>query len=306
MKLGIDLGGTSAKIALVGENLKILKETSVVSSGNPSPLELTKKISSACFSLVHGKKISKVGVGVAGDIDFDKGIVRISPNLGWKKVPLKKLFEKNLKAQVIVDNDANVAAWGLYKTQVPPHVKNIIVMTLGTGVGGGIIIDGKLLRGATGSAGEIGHMNIEEKGPLCNCGNLGCLETYIGGPHIVKKVLAGIKAGKKTILSKVYKNNPDDISPLAVSNAAKAGDSFAKSIWDEASHMLGLAIGDLVYLLNPERIYFTGGVAQAKNSILSPLFKTLYKRTFKTPIHAVKIQVAENAPNIGVIGASLL
>lgn len=306
MKLGIDLGGTSAKIALVDDHLKILKETSVLSSGNPQPSELVKKISLACLDLMNKKKISKVGVGVAGDIDFDKGVVRISPNLGWKKVPLKALFQKYLKAETIVDNDANVAAWGLYKTQVPSNIKNVIVMTLGTGVGGGIIIDGKLLRGATGSAGEIGHMNIEENGPVCNCGNRGCLETYIGRPHLVKKVIEGIKKGKKTSLSKIYKNNPADISPLAVSIAAKKGDAFAKSIWNEAGHMLGLAIGDLVYLLNPERIYFTGGVAQAKNLILTPLLKTLHQRTFKTPINAVKIQVAQNAPHIGVIGASLL
>jgi glucokinase len=233
-------------------------------------------------------------------------VVRISPNLGWRQVPLKKLLEKELGCTVIVDNDANVAAWGLYKTQISSSVKDMIVMTLGTGVGGGIIVNGELHRGVTGSAGEVGHMNISETGPLCNCGNYGCLETYVGGPHIVRKVRKALGRGERSRLQKLFKEDPDQITPHEVAKAARAGDAFARSIWDGVGHALGLAIGDLVYILNPELIVFTGGIALAKGLILKPLWKTLRKRSFKTPIAAVKIRVAEDASHIGVIGASLL
>jgi glucokinase len=187
-RLGIDLGGTSAKIALVSGLDKIVRQTSVPTEGFPSPALLAASIANACRTLADKKKVTRIGIGVAGDIDSKRGVVRVSPNLGWKNVPLGKLIQNKLKSPVRVENDANAAAWGYYKTQVPSSVQNLIVMTLGTGVGGGIIIDGRLLSGITGSAGEVGHMNIDQNGPLCNCGLHGCLETYVGGPHLIKKV----------------------------------------------------------------------------------------------------------------------
>ncbi len=302
-RLGIDLGGTSAKIAVVTESAKIVKQSSVATSGFPGPAELSVKLSEVCQQLLEGRKVSRLGVGVAGDIDSQRGVVRVSPNLGWTNVPLGKLLQKKMKVPVVVENDANAAAWGFYKTQVPKSVKNLIVMTLGTGVGGGIVVDGKLLSGATGSAGEVGHMIIDESGPLCNCGMRGCLETYVGGPHIVKKVLSDLARGQKSILQDIQ---PNEITPQSAALAAEKGDSYALSIWDDVGHALGLAIGDLIYVLNPQMIVFTGGVAQAKDLILKPLARVLAKRPFQTPVKAAKIIVAGNAANVGVIGASLL
>lgn len=302
-RLGIDLGGTTAKLAVVTENAKIAKEGLVATSGFPNPAQLATKLAETCKRLVVGKKVAKVGIGVAGDIDSKRGVVRVSPNLGWKNVPLGKLMQQKLKVPVVVENDANAAAWGFYKTQVPSSVKNLIVLTLGTGVGGGIIIDGKLLSGATGSAGEVGHMIIEENGPLCNCGNRGCLETYVGGPHLIKKVKVDLEKGQKSSLQNIA---IDEITPRILADAANHGDTYALSIWDEVGHALGMGIGDLIYILNPEMIVFTGGIAQSKDLILKPLQRTLAKRAFKTPIQAVKIKIADNAPHVGVIGASLL
>lgn len=305
-RLGIDLGGTSAKIALVGPSNKIIQEGLVPTVGFPKPARLVQRMVEVAQSLLQGKKVTHLGVGVAGDIDSAQGVVRVSPNLGWKRVPLRKLIQKHIRCQVTVENDANAAAWGLYQTQAPKYVKNVIVMTLGTGVGGGIILDGKLFRGSTGSAGEVGHINIDENGPLCNCGNRGCLETYVGGPHIMRKVRAALGKGRRSLLQNIFQNNPDDLTPFAVAQAAHRGDAFAKSVWNEVGHALGVAVGDLVYVLNPEMIYFTGGVAQAQELILKPLWRTLSQRAFKTPIGAVKIKVASEASQIGVIGASLL
>jgi glucokinase len=304
--VGVDIGGTSVKIGLVSDSLKILKQTGVPSAGFPDPAALFKQVAAAIKALAGSNKIHSIGVGVAGDIDSQNGVVRISPNLGWKKMPLRKHLQKYFRCPISVDNDANVAAWGLYKTQAPARAKNVIVMTLGTGVGGGIIIDGKLYTGSTGSAGEVGHMNIEENGPLCNCGNHGCLETYVGGPHLAKKVLAACAAGEKTSLQALYSKDPGSITSYAIAQAAEKGDRYAISIWESVGNALGLAIGDLIYILNPDMIFFTGGIAQAGSLILKPLWRTLNKRAFKTPLGAVDIVVANEATHIGVVGAALL
>jgi glucokinase len=305
-RLGIDLGGTSAKIGLVSSTKRIVNESSVPSLGSPEPKDLVARMAEVCKRLAVGKKIEKLGVGVAGDIDSARGVVRISPNLGWKNVPLKSLLEKRVPWNVTVDNDAKAAAWGLYNTQIPKSIKHVIVMTLGTGVGGGIILNGLLHRGATGTAGEVGHMNIEENGPLCNCGNHGCLETYVGRPHIEKKVRTALENGQKSSLQALFHDDPQQITPLAIAQAAEKGDAYALSVWNDVGRALGIAVGDLIYLLNPQMICFTGGVSQAKELYLKPLRETLSKRAFKTPVNAARLMVAVQAANIGVIGASLL
>jgi glucokinase len=306
LRLGIDIGGTSAKIALVNSAWRILAEGSVQTAGSPNPVAIAEEMAAVCLRLSKGKEIEQVGVGVAGDIDSKKGIIRVSPNLGWKKVPLKSLLERRLRMKVVVDNDANAAAWGVYRTQIPAAITDLVVMTLGTGVGGGVIINGQLLKGATGSAGEIGHMNIDENGPLCNCGNRGCLETYVGRPHIEKKVRTALENGQKSSLQAAFQSDPDQITPRTIAHAANAGDEYALSVWRDVGHALGVAIGDLIYLLNPQMICFTGGVAQAKDLYLKPLWETLRRRAFQTPIRAVRIKVAPHAAHIGVVGAALL
>lgn len=306
LRFGIDLGGTTAKLAVVTPQNKILLEGSVSSSGSPSPNVLAQKIARESLQMMIGKKISSIGVGVAGDIDFHRGIIRVSPNLGWKNVPLKSLLQKKLGRPVIVDNDANVAAWGIYKTQVSSTVKNMLVVTLGTGVGGGIILDGEIFRGSTGSAGEIGHMTMVENGRRCNCGNRGCLETIAGGTHIVALVKEHLKKGVKSSLQSLYRLNSVNITPRAVAIAAEKGDGFAKKIWNDVGHFLGVAMGNYIYLNNPEVICFTGGVAQARGLVTKPLLKTLKTRAFKTPISAARIMVAKEAAHIGVVGAALL
>ena len=285
---------------------RIVAEGSVSTTGFPNPGALAADLAAVCKSLGKGRPISSVGVGVAGDIDSTRGIVRIGPNLGWKNVPLKRLLERRLRWPVTVDNDAKAAAWGLYNTQMPKRVKHAIVMTLGTGVGAGIIIDGKLHRGATGSAGEVGHMNIDENGPRCNCGLRGCLETYIGGPHLVKKVRHALERGQKSRLRKLFLDDPDQITPLAIGDAANAGDAYARSVWRDAGTALGVAVGDLIYLLNPQMICFTGGIAQARGLFLTPMREKLKERTFRTPVGAVEFKIAAQAAHIGVVGASLL
>ncbi len=307
---GVDLGGTTAKLALVNEKKKIIEDFSIKTSGLPSPRAIAQEIGAVFKKMRFAKgaagRPQKIGVGVAGDIDVKRGVVRISPNLGWKNVPLGPLLKKASGVQVHIDNDANAAAWGIYQTQVPAHIKNVLVVTLGTGVGGGIILNGKLHQGATGSAGEVGHMVMDEEGRRCNCGLKGCLETYAGGTHLVKIAHDALAHGFKSRLQSLYKKNPNFITPKSIAEAALKKDSLSMAIWNNAGHMLGVALGNLVYVLNPEMIFLTGGVSQAHNLILAPLRKNLSLRPFQTPVRAVKIQLAKNPANVGVIGAALL
>lgn len=305
-RLGIDLGGTSAKLALVGPHNKIIKEGSVSTQGRSVPKEIIEKLTVEAHRLMKGKKISQVGVGVAGDIDFEKGVIRVSPNLGWKRVPFGRLLAQRLRRKVILDNDANVAAWGIYKTQVSPKVKHMMVLTLGTGVGGGIILNGRVHRGATGTAGEVGHLTMIEGGRQCNCGNKGCLETYSGGLYLTREVRRQLEKGQQSQLRSLFNDNPDQLNPFVIAEAAQAGDPYAQSVWNEVGHYLGVAIGNLIYVFNPEVIFLTGGVSHARDLILKPLWKTLRERAFKVPVGAVKIKIAKNAGHMGVIGASLL
>ncbi|MCB4755596.1 MAG: ROK family protein [Elusimicrobia bacterium] len=305
-RVGIDFGGTSAKVGLVDNKNRIVVSSSLSTEGFPTPHTFTRKLAGVCREIINGKNVKSLGIGVAGDIDFDRGLIRVSPNLGWKNVPLRNLMQRYFRFRVVLDNDANAAAWGLYKTQVGKHVKNMIAVTLGTGIGGGLILNGQLYRGATGSAGEIGHMTIDERGRRCNCGNRGCLETYAGAFHLIRRVKEDLANGVQSLLQSVYKKDPQAISPLLLSQAARHGDRYAISVWNDVGHVLGLALGNLVYVFNPELIILTGGVSQAGDLILEPLKKTLHRGTFKTPINAVRIQIARNAPHIGLIGASLL
>lgn len=306
LRFGIDLGGTSAKVAAIDSRWRIVREKTVSTSGFPTAEPIAERLAEAVKSLNNGKSPSRVGVGVAGDIDFDRGTIRVSPNLGWAKVPLKRLLEKRLRSKVIVDNDANTAAWGVYKTQMPSSVTNLIVITLGTGVGGGLIINGLLHRGATGSAGELGHMVLDPSGRHCNCGQRGCLETFAGGTHITAEARERLQAGEESSLQTVFDHDPESISPKTIAEAAAKGDELALSLWDRAGRMLGRAIGDLVYVLNPQQVVLSGGVSQAQSLILKPLRETLLQRPFKTPVMSVKISVAKDPAQIGVIGAALL
>jgi glucokinase len=306
VNIGIDLGGTSAKIALVDSRFRMVRDTTVPTGSRPSAKNLAKILAHSVCRLLGSRHVARIGVGVAGDIDFNRGVIRVSPNLGWKNIPLKQLLTKASGASVIVDNDANAAAWGIFKTQTSKSVKNLIAVTLGTGVGGGLVLNGVLHRGATGSAGELGHMIVDPTGRLCKCGLRGCLETVAGGSHLVLTARAALKDGIRSSLQSLWKKNPSMITPKAIADAANSGDRYSKALFVRAGLFLGRALGDLTYVLNPEAIVLTGGVAQAGNLILNSLKLELKKRPFQTPIRAAQISIAKNPAHVGVIGAALL
>jgi glucokinase len=252
-----------------------------------------------------GRKAQGFGLGIAGDIDSERGRVRFSPNLKeFSGFTFKSALRTRLRLPVVVDNDAKVAAWGAYVCEFKRRTLNMACITLGTGVGCGLILNGRLYRGSTGSAGELGHTCVEVDGSICSCGARGCLETYTGTSAILAtacKLLAA-PSGRKSLLRRWP---ADQLTPEILSKAAAAGDAVAKDVWRFVGYYLGTGISSLVYLLNLDDILFVGGVSKAGRLILDPVKEILRLRPFRTPSSHVRVRIGRT-PDLGAVGAALL
>ncbi len=308
--IGIDLGGTNIPIALVTSGGMIVRQISISTNVSQGPEKVIERIIKAIkeiMNTVGHKSISGIGIGCAGQIDHKRGVVLFSPNLFWKNVHMVKKIKAAFKGlPVLLDNDANVAALGEYMCGAGKGMKNVIFMTWGTGVGGGIIINGRLYLGATGSAGEVGHIIISHDGPKCNCGNLGCLERYVGNKYIVNRAKELIKKEKNTTIHKLVNNDLSKITPLIIKKAAMKGDKLAKQVWEEMGTYMGMGLVSIINLLNPEAVIIGGGIAKAGNLVFSPIKETIKKRALKAASRNVKILRATLSDKAGIIGAAML
>ncbi len=310
--IGIDLGGTNTKLALVNDEGRIVARRLISTGEYPAKKAFIEAISDCVKEILRSKRLAPkavrgIGIGTPGLVDSRKGIVYSLTNIpGWHRVSLKKLLERSTRLPVFVDNDVNLMALGELKFGAGRRAKNIVCLTLGTGVGGGIIIGGRLYRGATLSAGEIGHIPINENGPCCNCGGRGCLERYVGNKYIVALAARKIRQGKKTIVTKLVNNDLSKVTPFILSKAAGRGDELAISIWQETGKHLGVALAGVVNLLNPEVIVIGGGVANAGKVLFDALRKTVRERAMEIPAKAVKIVRAKLGQDAGIMGAVVL
>jgi len=288
MIIGIDLGGTKILTAVADKNGRIISSVKVDTQAKLGPKRVIENvIRSTNLALVKAKvplsKISRIGLGAPGPVINGSTIVS-PPNLpGWHKVNIKQILGKILKKEVIVENDANAAALAEYRFGAGKGSKNMIYMTISTGIGGGIIIDGKLYKGSTGTAGEVGHMVIDPKGPRCGCGNYGCLEALSSGPAIAR--VAGTK------------------DALEAEKEARKGDKRARNAIKLAAWYLGIGISDLVNLLNPDKVILGGGVSNMGDLLFKPVRQWVAKYSMDTPGKHVKIVPAKLKSNVGVIGA---
>jgi len=288
--VGVDIGGTKILIVLTDGKGVVKKRIEMLMTPEPAKAVL-KKILSALKSL---GSFDSVGIGIAGDIDSKRGILRFSPNMPrWKNVQIKKYFEKVLRVPVSVDNDANSAVFGSYAIDGKGKYKNFITITLGTGIGGGIILNGKLYRGSTGSAGEIGHMVINPNGPRCGCGNYGCLEAFIGTKGIIAMAKhMGLSSGK--------------VTPQTLAVKAREKNKIAMLVFEKIAEYLAAGVGGVINIFNPDMITFSGGVSNSWDLLSKPFFKKLKRRAFSTPLKHVKIKRSGDSKNLGAIGAALL
>lgn len=295
--IGIDLGGTNLKAALIDRKYRILDKRVLSTRGFCGRDALISGIAAAVNGMIldrrlNPKEIIGLGIGLPGPVNSEQGLVHFLPNIpGWKEVPLRAILSRKLKLPVFLDNDANLMALAEHKLGAARGAKNALCLTLGTGVGGGLIIEGSLLRGATFSAGEIGHLPISISGPKCNCGGRGCLERYIGNERI------------KEAAAKVFKRH---ISLEELSALAKKRDIRAAKIWEQAGEHLGIALAAAINLIDLDVVVVGGGVANAGEALFTSVRKTVKNRAMDLQARHVKIKKALLGDNGGVIGAAIL
>jgi glucokinase len=303
------MGGTGIKLGLVdarGKLLKTLRFSTPTKSDPAQVVGLIVEHVQTMLELTGRKAITGIGIGCAGDIDPQTGVVRISPNLRWKQVPLKSLLSRRLKYPIHVENDANAAAWAAFVVEGRRKIPNLVCITVGTGIGGGLVINGKLYRGTTGSAGEIGHMTLFPEGVPCSCGNEGCVERYIGARAMAAEARRAIVSGEKTLIRKMVGDDLSLITPLIVEQAARQKDRLALQLWEQAGERLGITLASVVNMLNPQWIVLAGGLSRAGRLLVDPLRRTILKRSFSTPAQAVKLVISRLDQDLGIVGAGLL
>ncbi|MDR3112068.1 MAG: ROK family protein [Elusimicrobiota bacterium] len=305
--LGVDMGGTHIKIAAVLDNGNIVEEIAIDTDTAADPKAVVKEVIQAAKKFKTFSEIENIGVGIAGDIEYKTGFVRFSPNLPkWKNVQLKKLFEQLTHKKTLIDNDANTAAIGAFWLDDKGKSESLICVTLGTGVGGGIIINKKLYHGASGAAGEIGHITIDLDGQKCNCSNRGCIETFVGAKYLVNSVKAELKKSKSVTIDKLTNKNHLLITPEILFNAANLGDKISKDAWKKAGIKLGAFLSIILNFFNPETIIFCGGISCAHKFFLKIAVKEAQKRAFQSALKACEIKVSKYGNKLGVVGAAML
>lgn len=247
-----------------------------------------------------------VGIGSPGPLDREKGIVVITPNLGWKDFPLRDEIASRVKMQATLDNDANCATLGEWWIGAAKGTRHVVGLTLGTGIGGGLILDGRLYHGASDVAGEIGHTTIDSTGRRCKCGNYGCLEAYASGPAIAERAreaLEGLGADDESIITRMVDGNVSRITAQTVYEAAKQGDDIAREVVRETARFLGAGISNLVNIFNPDVVVLAGGVTQAGDALFEPIRAEVRRRSFKPAVDACRIVPGALPLTAGMVGA---
>ena len=309
--IGIDLGGTNTKIGIVTKSFRI-KEKLIFSTGNFKTKDgLIDAVCARVLGLLKKHKIAKkdvlgIGMGLPGPIDSLRGRVHYFPNIsGWKDVPLSGIIQKKTGIFTLIDNDVNLITLAEFMLGGGQGSVNMVCLTLGTGVGGGIIIAGKLYRGSSLSAGELGHIPVSISGPKCGCGSRGCLESYIGNKHILKMAQNRLKVKQLDISSSgITKAYPSGLEEL--SRHAKRGVKSAIHVWQDVGEYLGFALSGVVNFLNPDCIVIGGGVAAAGSVLLNSVRKTVNARAMKPSKNIVRIVKARLGDDAGILGAALL
>lgn len=306
ISFGIDIGGTFVKIIVVNKTGKILKAQKFNTPCNFSSFQFLKFLAEIVNNWKKELKIKTaiIGVGVAGDTDNKKGILRFAPNIPWPNLKIASNLKKLTNCKCFVSNDANMAAFGVYKKELKEKHKNILVFTLGTGIGGGIIIDGNLYQGATGSAGEFGHIKVGDTktGNFCGCGAHGCLESYIGTNNLRKLTLQAVKENPKSEIAKILKKEKFSVKLLSV--AAQKKDKNVLSIWNYFGTYLGKAVANLVLIFNPEIVVFSGGVSGGAKYFMPAVNKVLKEQKIKEPFKKIRILISKTK-DIGALGSAL-
>jgi len=312
--IGVDLGGTNIVVGAMSADGKQHFAMRSIPTGAESGAE---GVADRIVGLIEGvvldtlaetnssrRDVIGVGVGAPGPLDREKGLVVVAPNLGWKNFPLRDRISERLRLPVTLDNDANCATVGEWWQGAARGGTNVVGMTIGTGIGGGVIIDGQLFHGSSDVAGEIGHTTIDLNGRHCKCGNYGCLEAYASGPAIAtraREVL--VREETASLLPSLVGGKLDSITAETVYKAAQQGDAVASEIVRDTARYLGAGIANLLNILNADVVVVAGGVTQAGDALFVPLRAEVRRRAFRPAVDATRIVAGELPGTAGVVGA---
>ena len=308
--LSVDLGGTQIRAALIDATGAIHARESTLTRSEEGQYAVVNRIFE-CLSEVMGSlpkdEIRGIGIGAPGPLNPWTGIITEAANLaGWYDVPLAHIVEERFELPTLLGNDCNVAALAERRFGAAQGTTNMIYMTVGTGIGGGIVIDGELLLGASGLAGEIGHQSIEVNGPQCNCGNTGCLEALAAGPAIARRTVERLETGAASIIPELVNGDLDKVTAVVVSKAASKGDALAIEMLRLAGFYIGVGIVNLIHLFNTELIVIGGGVSKAGEFLFDPIRQTVSERAMGSMQKGVRILPAALGDDVGLLGAACL
>ena len=311
--IGVDLGGTNIVVGAMPEDgsreIAFRSSPTRSSEGEDSVVERMIQMIEDVIAVTMAEtgapreNFLGVGVGAPGPLDREKGIIITAPNLGWKMFPLRDRIQSVTGLHTTLDNDANCATMGEAWTGAAKGAKNVIGVTIGTGIGGGIIIDGKLYHGSSDVAGEIGHMPIDSTGRRCGCGNYGCLEAYASGTAIADRAREALAGETEGVLMTMCDKNLEKVTAQMVYKAAKEGDLVAIDVVRETARFLGAGIGALLNVLNPEVVVLAGGVVNAGEALFAPLKAEIRRRAFAPAVDACQIVPGALGGSAGVVGA---
>ena len=308
--VGIDLGGTNIKGGVVDRSGRALCRVSTPTVADEGPEAVVERMCEVAGRAVDRsgaswRRVRAVGIGSPGTMDIPAGVVLEPPNLpGWRDVPLRGMVADRLGVETHLENDANAAAYGEFWVGAGKEASSLVMFTLGTGIGGGIVVDHKLVDGAHSCSAEVGHHCIQmDGGRRCGCGRIGCLEAYASATAVVKRTLEALEAGARSSLNKLRRRN-EPITAKAVFDAAAAGDRIGRRIVAETARYLAIGAVNLIHIIDPDMVVYTGGMTAAGKPFLEAIRRDIRELAFEVPADKTRVVYAKLGDSAGFIGAA--
>ena len=310
--VGVDFGGTKIYAGVFSESLHCVGTSKISTKANRGPEGVIERLARCIKDAVDEcdldfKQVKGIGIGAPGAVDAEKGKVIFAPNLAWKDIPLKKELEHLLDRPVFVENDCNLSMLGVYEMELDSKPRHAVGIFLGTGIGGGIVFNGEFYTGANHTAGEIGHMVLQVDGPRCGCGNNGCFEALASRTAIFKKIEDAVKQDQVTILTEMLGKDLEDMRSGDLRRAIRRGDKFIKKIVEDAARYTGVAVANLINILNPEVVVLGGGIMEALEEQMMPIIQeTALDYALEGTAQDVVIRASKLADDTGIVGGAVL
>jgi glucokinase len=308
--VGCDLGGTNIKVGLVNvENGEVIHSSAIPTSSRKGPESVLKRMAQLISQLIEEssydlKDIGGVGISAPGMIDLDSNTTLFLPNLygEWRDISVGERMFSYLGLEVSMLNDVRAITFGEWAFGAGKGVDSMACFAVGTGVGGGLVVNNRLVLGIDGTAGELGHQTVDRNGPICGCGNHGCIEVFSSGPAIAAEAARGVRQGWKTKIAELIDNDLNKLTPEVVAKAAEMGDEFALEVWDRAGTYLGIGVANILISVGVKRVVIGGGVAKAGDLFLDPIRRVVKERVFLMPVDEVEILNAQLGNKAGIVG----